>query len=211
MAINLYYINGKWITLTGLLHYSCELIGLSPLTRQSANRPCKTKQNKEPNNDHQDFHNNFKGKKGPNLAALAAVEWNWKESPWGAGSVQIESTCWSLESELKGFVLFWLSCFIDTSYINLSKTLKKSKSCVWQGRLVSWAERFLTLVTTQWQQMLFFNHYVLGRYRFYSVHAWYFTDWQIRKYNGRTRKQEDGISFVFLFFFSKIIKKKKKW
>lgn len=128
---------------------------LSPLTRQSANRPCKTKQNKEPNNDHQDFHNNFKGKKGPNLAALAAVEWNWKESPWGAGSVQIESTCWSLESELKGFVLFWLSCFIDTSYINLSKTFKKSKSCVWQGRLVSWAERFLTLVTTQWQQMLF--------------------------------------------------------
>lgn len=127
MAINLYYINGKWITLTGLLHYSCELIGLSPLTRQSANRPCKTKQNKEPNNDHQDFHNNFKGKKGPNLAALAAVEWNWKESPWGAGSVQIESTCWSLESELKGFVLFWLSCFIDTSYINLSKTLKKKQ------------------------------------------------------------------------------------
>lgn len=53
----------------GLLHYSCELIGLSPLTRQSANRPCKTKQNKEHNNDHQDFHNNFKGKNGPNLAA----------------------------------------------------------------------------------------------------------------------------------------------
>lgn len=37
----------------------------------------------------------FKGKKtGSNFAAWQQLSETKKESPWGAGSVQIESTCW---------------------------------------------------------------------------------------------------------------------
>lgn len=43
------------------------------------------------------------------------------ESLRDAGRVEIESTCWSLGSRLKGFVLFWLGGSIDTSSVNTSR------------------------------------------------------------------------------------------
>lgn len=67
------------------------------------------------------------------VAAWQQLRESEKESPWGAGSVQIESTCRSLGSQLKRCVGFWLSGSLDTSYINLGKTRKKNgiKCAMW--------------------------------------------------------------------------------
>lgn len=117
---------------------------------------------------------------------MAAVEWNWKESPWGAGSVQIESTC---RSQLKGFVLFWLSGSIDTSYINLSKN--RIKCSTGGPRLKS----FLTHVT-RWQLLLSSVAvcWTVTRLTFDACSRWLIREQQ-------TTNQEEDIWFVVADFF----------
>lgn len=90
---------------------------------------------------------------------MAMVEWKWKESLWGAGSVQIESICSPVGSHLKGFVLFWLSGSSDTSYINLCKTIK-SWIKRWTGTADGWTEKFLKLYKAA-TSALVINHFVL--------------------------------------------------
>lgn len=102
MSINFYYINGKWITLSGIIATLAPNWSDYPLW----SGPEKNWNPRE--NDHQLVCSVQTD--GKQTGCDSAAEWKWKENPRGAGSVQIESTCRSSNSK----VLFY-SGFIDTS------------------------------------------------------------------------------------------------
>lgn len=125
---------------------------------------------------------------------MAAVEWKWTESPGGAGSVLIESTCWSLGSLLKGFVQFWLGAPFDTSYINFRRSVQKSNQGFVRDDL--WVEHN--------DSSFCFPSPCVQFHRLYSGHLCYMLEWLLlrKQQRGKQTQGQHLRSMNYFFFFS---------